>query len=231
MPQKIRVALVEDDRGTREGLVGLLRHAPDVACLGAFESTEEAEREIPRLLPDVVLMDINLRGENGIACVARLKHAHPQLTFLMLTTYDDSELIFESLCAGASGYLLKRSAGTELLSAIEEGHRGGAPMSMQIARKVVTHFHQHESPCEAGQLTARETEILGLLIKGLTGPRIAERLGISHGTVRTHLHAIYGKLHIQSRIEAMARSRTQPSEALRGSRRIGPNGLFSGEAQ
>jgi DNA-binding NarL/FixJ family response regulator len=198
MPEKIRVALVEDDRGTRESLVGLLRHAANLACLGAYESTEEAERQIPQILPDVVLMDINLNGESGIACVARLKRAYPQLKFLMLTTYDDSELIFRSLRAGASGYLLKRSAATELLAAIEEGSRGGAPMSMQIARKIVAHFHRHASGNEAAQLTSCESEILALLTKGLTGPRIAVRLGISHGAVRSHLHAIYGKLHLLS---------------------------------
>lgn len=198
MPEKIRVALVEDDRGTRESLVGLLRHAANLACLGAFESTEEAERQIPQILPDVVLMDINLHGESGIACVARLKRACPQLKFLMLTTYDDSELIFRSLRAGASGYLLKRSAATELLAAIEEGSRGGAPMSMQIARKIVTHFHRHASENEAAKLTACESEILVLLTKGLTGPRIAARLGVSHEAVRGHLHAIYGKLHLLS---------------------------------
>ena len=236
MSQKIRVALVEDDRGTRESLVELLRHAPDLVCLGAYENPEEAEREIPQLQPDVVLMDINLPGESGIACVARLKHAHPQLKFLMLTTYDDSEMIFKSLRAGASGYLLKRSAATELLAAIEEGHRGGAPMSMQIARKVVTHFHRHEPQAEAEQLTTREREVLQLLTKGLTGARIAERLGISHSTVRAHLHAIYGKLHVQSRAGAVTcfsnlESAGEPANpatpaATRHAPKIEPNGLY-----
>jgi DNA-binding NarL/FixJ family response regulator len=212
MPQKIRIALVEDDRGTRESLVGLLRHASDLVCLGAYECAEDAEREIPKLLPDLVLMDINLRGESGIACVARLKSVCPQLNFVMLTTYDDSELIFKSLRAGASGYLLKRSAGTELLAAIKEACAGGAPMSMQIARKIVTHFHEREPESEAAQLTPYETEILSLLTKGLTSPRIAQRLDISHSSVRSHLHAIYGKLHLGSSDGVESRFR-QPAPA------------------
>src|SRR5437870_5116070 len=125
----IRVSIVEDDRKTREGFVKILRHSPEIVCLGAYASVEEAEREIPKLMPDVVLMDINLGSGSGIECVATLKRAHPKLQFLMLTTYDDSEMIFNSLRAGASGYLLKRSAATELLAAIEDVHGGGSPMS------------------------------------------------------------------------------------------------------
>ena len=214
----------------------LLRHAPSLACIGAYETTAEAEREIPRLFADVVLMDINLGGDSGIGCVARLKEVHPHLQFLMLTTYDDSELIFKSLRAGASGYLLKRTAGAELLAAIEEGHRGGSPMSMQIARKVVSHFQQRTPGEEVEPLTERETEILRLLVKGLTGPRIANQLGISHSTVRAHLHAIYGKLHARSRSDGAARflgelsaSKTangaETSEACTAPE-IGPNGLY-----
>jgi len=229
----IRVAIVEDDRGTREGLVKLLRHSPDLVCVGAYGDVDEAEREIPRQLPDVVLMDINLGDRSGIDCVARLKRAHLQLQFLMLTTYDDSELIFNSLRAGASGYLLKRSAPNELIAAIEEGHRGGSPMSMQIARKVVSHFHQIREPAsDVEQLTSCEREILALLTRGLPHKQIAARLEITPVMVRGHLHTIYGKLHVQSRTEAISNSAPDVSEGCQcglngvaGPDENGPNGL------
>jgi DNA-binding NarL/FixJ family response regulator len=202
----IRVCLVEDDRTTSEGLVKLLRHAADLVCLGAFPNAKEAQQNIPRLAPDVVLMDINLPEENGIDCVAKLKSACPRIEFLMLTTYDSSQLIFDALKAGASGYLLKRSAPDELLQAIRDVHGGGSPMSMQIARKVVAHFHQVRKPSgEFDALTQREQEILALLAKGLAYKQIADRLTISPSTVHGHLHAIYKKLHVQSGTEAVAK--------------------------
>ena len=191
---------------TREGLVKLLRHAPDLVCVGAYGSAEEAKRQIPRNLPDVVLMDINLPGSTGIECVAHLKQSHPQLLFLMLTTYDDSDLIFNSLRAGASGYLLKRSSKEELIEAIRDIQGGGSPMSMPIARKVVAHFHQIPAPGADWQtLTHREQEILELLAKGLPYKQIADKLSISASTVHGHLHAIYRKLHVQSRTEAVVK--------------------------
>ena len=202
----IRVSIVEDDPKTREGFVKILRHAPEIVCLGAFASVEEAEREIPKIMPDVVLMDINLGSGSGIDCVAALKRLHPKLLFLMLTTYDDSEMIFNSLRAGASGYLLKRSAATELLTAIVEVHDGGSPMSMQIARKVVSHFYQIRKPAsDVDLLTEREQGILELLAKGLPYKQIADQLCISPSTVHGHLHKIYGKLHVQSRTEAVVK--------------------------
>jgi DNA-binding NarL/FixJ family response regulator len=202
----IRVSIVEDDPKTREGFVKILRHAPEIVCLGAFASVEEAEREIPKIMPDVVLMDINLGSGSGIDCVAALKRLHPKLQFLMLTTYDDGEMIFNSLRAGASGYLLKRSAATELLTAIVEVHDGGSPMSMQIARKVVSHFHQIRKPAsDVELLTEREQGILALLAKGLPYKQIADQLCISPSTVHGHLHKIYGKLHVQSRTEAVVK--------------------------
>jgi len=202
----IRVVLVEDDTKTRDSLVKLLRLAPDIVCLAAFGSAEEAERELPQPLPDVVLMDINLPKASGVECVARLKQQHPQLQFVMLTTVDDGEVIFDALRAGASGYLLKRTATTELIDAIREVHGGGSPMTMQVARKVVTHFHQIRQPVkEVEQLTKREQEILGHLAKGLPYKQIADQLCISPSTVHGHLHAIYGKLHVQSRTEAVVK--------------------------
>jgi DNA-binding NarL/FixJ family response regulator len=202
----IRVSIVEDDPKTREGFVKILRHAPEIVCLGTYASVEEAEREIPKIMPDVVLMDINLGSGSGIDCVAVLKRLHPKLQFLMLTTYDDSEMIFNSLRAGASGYLLKRTAATELLTAIVEVHNGGSPMSMQIARKVVSHFHQIRKPAsDVELLTEREQGILALLAKGLPYKQIADQLCISPSTVHGHLHKIYGKLHVQSRTEAVVK--------------------------
>lgn len=202
----IRVCIVEDDPKTREGFVKILRHAPEIVCLGTYASVEEAVREIPKIMPDVVLMDINLGSGSGIDCVSALKRLHPKLQFLMLTTYDDSEMIFNSLRAGASGYLLKRSAATELLAAIMEVHEGGSPMSMQIARKVVSHFHQIRKPAsDVDLLTEREQGILALLAKGLPYKQIADQLCISPSTVHGHLHKIYGKLHVQSRTEAVVK--------------------------
>ncbi|MGC3988638.1 MAG: response regulator transcription factor [Chthoniobacteraceae bacterium] len=202
----IRVSLVEDDRATREGFVKLLRFAPEIVCLGAYATVAEAVQEIPRHLPDVVLMDINLGSGSGIDCVAQLKQAHPELQIVMLTTYDDSEMIFNSLRVGASGYLLKRSAAGEIVDAIREVQAGGAPMSAQIARKVVSHFQQIRQPStEVDQLTKREREILTLLAKGLPYKQIAGQLNISPSTVHGHLHTIYHKLHVQSRTEAVVK--------------------------
>jgi len=201
----IRVCIVEDDQKTREGFLSLLRHSDAVVCLGAFSNAEEAEREIPKLSPDVVLMDINLGGgRTGVDCVSKLKLESPKIQIMMLTTYDDNEMIFNSLRAGASGYLLKRATANELVDAIVELHQGGSPMSLQIARKVVAHFHQMRKPSsEMDTLTPRETEILGLLAKGLAYKQIADQLGVTFRTVQAHLHTIYGKLHVQSRTEAV----------------------------
>lgn len=202
----IRICLVEDDEATRDGLVKLLKHAPDIVCLATFANAVDAERGIVDLQPNVVLMDINLAGPSGIECVGRLKPQCPQIEFLMLTTYDSSQLIFDALKAGASGYLLKRSAPDELLQAIRGVNGGGSPMSMQIARKVVAHFHhvpQGVPPEET--LTSREHEILGLLAKGLAYKQIADKLGISRSTVHGHLHVIYRKLHVQSGREAVVK--------------------------
>ncbi|MEO7933114.1 MAG: response regulator transcription factor [Chthoniobacterales bacterium] len=200
----IRVAIVEDDALTREGLLMHLRRRADFVCVGAHENGKDALRYLPGEKPDVVLMDINLPGLNGIECVAALKAAHPDIQVLMLTTYDDSDRIFESLRAGASGYLLKRTAPAQLVKAIEEVRNGGSPMSMQIARKVVSHFHQIKKPeRETDKLSAREMEILALLAKGALYKEIADQLGISLHTVRNHLHGIYGKIHVQTRTEAV----------------------------
>lgn len=202
----IRISIVEDHRATREMIVKLLRHAPEMECTGVYGNAEQAEREIPLDPPDVVLMDINLPGASGIECVKKLKQAHPKIQFVMLTTYDDTEMIFNALRAGASGYLLKRAAPEELLAAIPAVHAGGSPMTMEIARRVVSHFHEIRKPVMDGEpLSAREREVLDLLAEGLPYKQIADRLGISPHTVHNHLRKIYGKLQVQSRTEAVVK--------------------------
>jgi DNA-binding NarL/FixJ family response regulator len=202
----ISVSIVEDNRGTRESLKELLGRAQGLQCLGAYASGEEALRKIPDEHPDVVLMDINLPGMRGIECVARLKARAPKTQVLMLTTYDESDLIFESLRAGAHGYLLKNTTPVELIQAVEQVHAGGAPMSMYIARKVVNHFQQIRQPSsDMEKLTKREHEILALLAKGYLYKEIGDQLGISISTVRAHLHTVYEKLHVQSRTEAVVK--------------------------
>jgi DNA-binding NarL/FixJ family response regulator len=201
-----RVSLVEDHRSTRDAFLKLLRHAPDIVCVGAYGNAAQAEQEIPEHKPDVVLMDINLPDGSGIELVAKLKPLHPEMEFVMLTTYDDTDLIFNALRAGASGYLLKRAAAAELLAAIAEVRRGGSPMTTEIARRVITHFYQIRQPAsEVETLSKREREILDLLAEGLPYKLIADRLDISPNTVHNHLRRIYGKLHVQSRTEAVVK--------------------------
>jgi RNA polymerase sigma factor (sigma-70 family) len=203
---RIRVSIVEDNRGTRESLTELLGRAPALRFVNAHPSGEDALRQIPVDAPDVVLMDINLPKMNGIECVAQLKQQMPKTQVLMLTTYEEGDLIFDSLRKGASGYLLKNMPPEELISAIEQVHAGGAPMSMQIARKVVSHFQQIKMPqSDMEKLTKREQEILALLAKGYLYKEIADQLGISLSTVRAHLHTVYEKLHVQSRTEAVVK--------------------------
>jgi DNA-binding NarL/FixJ family response regulator len=205
-PMAISVSIVEDDPGTRESLVELLGRAPRLRCVGAHPTGEKALARIDAEKPDVVLMDINLPGMSGIECVARVKERLPKTQILMLTTYREGELIFDSLRAGASGYLLKNMAPSELWQAVEDVHEGGSPMSMHIARKVVSFFQQIKEPCsEMSTLTKREQEILALLAKGFLYKEIADQLGISLSTVRAHLHTVYEKLHVQSRTEAVVK--------------------------
>jgi DNA-binding NarL/FixJ family response regulator len=202
----IKVSIVEDNRGTRENLVELLGRSPALRCVGAHPDGEQALESIPAEHPDVVLMDINLPGMSGVECVGHLKAQMPKLQVLMLTTYEESELIFDSLRKGASGYLLKNMPPKEILQAVEQVHAGGSPMSMQVARKVVSHFQQIKQPAsEVEQLTGREQEILALLARGYLYKEIADQLAISPSTVRAHLHTIYGKLHVQSRTQAVVK--------------------------
>jgi DNA-binding NarL/FixJ family response regulator len=204
----ITVSIVEDDRKTRESLVTLLRRASGVRLLGVHASGELALSGVPLEKPEVVLMDINLPGMNGVECVGRLKAQMPGLRALMLTTYEDSHLIFDSLRAGASGYILKSKSPAELLNAIQQVHEGGAPMSMRIARKVVAFFNQLPAPApESERLSEREAQVLSALAKGLLYKEIATQLEISENTVRTYIKRIYEKLHVQTRTEAVAKFR------------------------
>jgi len=200
---RISVSLVEDNPGMRESFALTLNGTPNVYCLGAYASAEEALREIPASPPDVVLMDIHLKGMSGITCVARLRSLLPRLQILMLTRFEESDTIFQALRAGASGYLVKNISPTELVQAIEQVHAGGAPMSMQIARKVISHFQSiPATPNGLESLTQKEQEVLQLLAKGRLQKNIASALGISVNTLRTHLRSIYEKLHVHSRAEA-----------------------------
>jgi len=204
--KRIKVALVEDDAGTQEKLMAVLSGAANLSCRQACANGEEALRTLPANPPDVVLMDIKLPGMNGIECVAQLKARLPTVQILMLTTYEDSKLIFDSLRAGASGYLLKNMPPAEVVEAVEQVSAGGSPMSMHIARKVVNHFQQiKDAPSEIDMLSKREQEILALLAKGFLYKEIADQLGITPGTVRVHLHAVYEKLHVSSRTQAVVK--------------------------
>jgi len=199
----ITVSIIEDDRETRENLVELLNGAPALRCLKSFPNGESALRGIPLEKPDVALVDINLPDISGIECVSKLKAQMPRLQVLMITTYEDSDMIFRSLQAGASGYLLKKMPRAKLIEAIEEVHAGGAPMSVPVARKVVDHFRQILQPVsDREKLTKREQEVLTLLAKGRRYKEIMDELDLSMSTVRTHLTHIYEKLHVQSRTEA-----------------------------
>lgn len=202
-PKPIAVSLVEDNAGMRESFALLLNKTPGLSCLAAYETGEAALKDVPQRTPDVLLMDINLPGMSGITCVGELKSRCAKLQILMLTRFEQSDTIFEALRAGASGYLLKNTPPTELIQAIEQVHSGGAPMSMQIARKVINFFQEIPRPkSELEKLTAREQEVLALLAKGYLYKEIGEALGISINTLRNHLRAIYDKLHVHSRTEA-----------------------------
>lgn len=202
----IRVAIVEDEVTVRENLSLLINKEPGFECAGACASAEDAARQIPAWQPDVVLMDIHLPQRNGIECVARLREVLPDVHVIMLTVEEDPDRVFESLQAGAMGYLVKHAAPREILEAISEVHRGGAPMSSHIARRVVMTFRKHApAGSEDPRLTSREEDILRWLARGHRSKEIADELGIGTGTVNTHIRHIYEKLHVRSRAEAVAR--------------------------
>jgi len=206
----IKVAIVEDDEVVRESLAVLISGASGFMCLGAYARPLDAILAIPQDSPDVLLMDIQLPEISGIECVRRLKTMVPSVQVIMLTMYEDDQLVFDSLQAGAAGYLLKRTPHVQILAAIEDVHRGGSPMSSSIARKVVQLARQAQIvPVSAGagltRLSPREVQILEHLSKGFRYKEIAEVLSISVETVRTHLRRIYEKLQVSSRTEAVVR--------------------------
>jgi DNA-binding NarL/FixJ family response regulator len=211
-----KIAIVEDNPTLRQYLAELISNTEGYRCVCTCGSAEEAMVKIPEVGPHVVLMDIHLPGQSGIACTAYLREKMPKVQVIMLTVYKDIETIFEALKAGASGYVLKRSDEQEILNAIAEVRSGGAPMTSQVARMVVRSFSHDSSPerAETNQLSLRETEILGLVAKGLSNKEVANTLNISVGTVRIHLGHIYEKLHVRCRTEAAAKYfRSQPGGA------------------
>jgi len=202
----IKVSIIEDDDWIRENLAAQIGRTSGFICAGCYRNGEEAINRILKDVPDVILMDINLPKMNGIECVRKLKPLVPSAHIMMLTVYEDSDKIFDSLLAGASGYLLKRTPQAEIMEAIADVHRGNSPMSGHIARKVVQYFNQRGSDDkEIEKLSKREREVLDHLAQGIPYKEIADVLSLSIDTVRMHIKGIYSKLHVHSRGEAVAK--------------------------
>ena len=203
----INVGIVEDDSSIRESVASLINTSAGFLCEQIFDSVESAIEKISDPPPDVLLMDINLGGMSGIEGVQRLKALFPQMNILMLTVFEENDKIFRSLCAGASGYLLKRTPPAKILEAITEVHGGGAPMTASVARKVLTLFTSVAPPTlPEVHLTARETEILQHLVSGSSYKKIGRDLFISFDTVNSHIKKIYEKLQVHSKTEAVAKA-------------------------
>jgi DNA-binding NarL/FixJ family response regulator len=203
------LAIVEDNKTIRESLAEFAQTDPDCRCVCACATAEEALKQIPRHNPDIVLMDIQLPNLSGIECCAQLKQLLPAVQIIMVTVYEDTDRIFKALRAGACGYLLKRCAPEDLVSAIHEVRQGGVPMSREIARKVIASFQEPVAAAvEMEELSPREREILELLAEGFPNKEIASRVGVADGTVRWHLRHVYHKLHVRSRTAAALKFRT-----------------------
>jgi DNA-binding NarL/FixJ family response regulator len=203
--QTIRILVVEDQRHLREGVEALINFTPGFECSGAFRTMEEALSRVKLDLPDVVLTDIGLPGMSGIEGIKRLKELYPDLLILVLTVYDDNEKIFDALCAGACGYLLKQTEPSELLKSLREAVTGGAPMSPEVAAKVIKLFRETRPPEKADyNLTPHETRLLKMLTEGYNYVSAAEKLGISYNTLKFHVRNIYDKLQVHSQSEALA---------------------------
>ena len=201
----ITIAIVEDDAPLRASMIGILERAAECRFVGGFANAEDALRDLPKLAPQVVLMDINLPGLDGVQCVRRLAELLPQTQILMLTVHEDTDTIFDSLAAGAAGYLLKPVRAVELLTAVKDVYAGGAPMTSNIARKVVQSFKGASPADDTKQLSPRERDVLDYLAKGYSYKETAQLMHISYSTVHTHIEHIYQKLHVQSRAQAVAK--------------------------
>ena len=205
--ETIKVAIIEDHHKFRETLEFLLNNTPGYRCISSFRSMEEALEKIKFALPDVALVDIGLPGMSGVEGVRILKELYPSLLMVMNTVYEDDERIFDALCAGASGYLLKKTPPTRLLESLNEAIAGGAPMSPEVARRVLKIFREIRPPEHADyKLTPHETRLLRLLVEGHSYKTAAARLGVSVKTVSFHLQKIYEKLQVHSKSEAVAKA-------------------------
>jgi DNA-binding NarL/FixJ family response regulator len=203
-PMITKIGLVEDDEHILVSMREWIDNAPGYKCVCSCANAETALVEVPKQDPDVILMDINLPGESGIACTVRLKELKPAVQIIMLTVFRDPKLLFQSLKAGACGYLLKRSSPDDIFRAIAEVRAGGAPMSGEIARMVIEAFLERPKEAATGEkLSQREVQILSLLSKGLSNKEIGDQLGITCDTVRAHLRRIYERLHVRCRVEAV----------------------------
>jgi DNA-binding NarL/FixJ family response regulator len=203
----IKVAIIEDDPRWRTNLELLLQETEGLEFVGSFGSGEDAVRDLPTRRPQVVLMDINLPGISGVECTRQLRELLPSVQIVMLTVYDDSDRIFHALQMGANGYLLKRASADEILQAIQDVHRGGAPMSAYIARKVVQSFQRQAPSARPDEvLSKRESEVLGYVSRGYSDKEVADALGLTPATIRSYLKTIYGKLHVHSRTQAIIKA-------------------------
>jgi DNA-binding NarL/FixJ family response regulator len=203
----IRAAVIEDQRDIREGLTMLINGTAGYRCTGSYRSMEEALDKIKSDVPDVVLCDIGLPGMSGIDGIRILRERHPNLLLLMLTVYDDDERIFDALCAGACGYLLKRTSPARLLESLKEAVTGGAPMSPEVASRVIALFREiHPRERADYQLTPHETRLLKLLVEGYNYTTAAEELHVSYNTIKFHMRHVYEKLQVHSKSEAVAKA-------------------------
>lgn len=206
-PTVIKTLIIEDQRELREGLQTLINFTEGFKCMGAFRTAEEAIARAKFEQPDVVLTDIGLPGMSGIEGIRKLKELYPNLIILVLTIHDDNERIFDALCAGACGYLLKRTPPTKLLENIKEAVTGGAPMSPEVASRVISLFREFRPPEKVDyDLTAHETRILKLLVDGYNFTTAAKKLGVSYNTVKFHMTRIYDKLQVHSKTDAVAKA-------------------------
>jgi DNA-binding NarL/FixJ family response regulator len=210
----ISVSIVEDDTKVRESLARLIDGSPGYQCASAHASGESALAEIPRVKPNVILMDINLTGISGVECARQLKPLLPNTQIIMLTVYQNTEHIFDALAAGATGYMLKQTKPDKLLIAVKDVYEGGSPMSSHIARKIVQSFQQQSAPNdETPSLSPREAQVIELLAKGYLYKEVADTMGVSYATIHTHIRHIYEKLQVRSRTEAVVKHLSQMRRA------------------